>query len=104
LGVQRNSMNPTPGYKNWFEASLIDVYPPEFTLFLETPQGFQVQILAYFCCWAQFNASKPVEFVVVHDAGGPKRVKVDQAHDLAEAKPGQGTEWVLCSGGWVSSG
>ena len=39
---------PTPGYKVWLQEAMIDVYPPEFTLYWEPPGGLAADVLTPF--------------------------------------------------------
>lgn len=86
--------HPTPGYTDFFEQSMIDIFPPEF-IFHSVPPGWMVpQVLTPFSIWVMFGASEPVKTVTVHDADGAHEIEVEQTSDTLAAANQRAT-WVV---------
>jgi hypothetical protein len=83
--------HPTPGYVDFFEQSLIDIFPPQFILRTIPPTGIVLPVVTPFAIWVMFGASEPVETVTVHDADGAHEIKVEQ---MDEAQTKQRGTWV----------
>jgi hypothetical protein len=75
-------LHPTSGYVTFFEQALIDVFPPEFTLWHVRPGGIVLEVFTPFVVAITFKAAKPVEKIVVHDAAGKHEVAVEQVPDF----------------------
>ena len=75
-------VHPTGGYKTYFKKSPIEIYPPQFILMHEKPDGFVTQVITPFMVYTQFNAEEKIDEVFVHDANGKHRVPVEQVPDL----------------------
>lgn len=85
--------HPTPGYTDFFEQSMIEIFPPEF-IFHSVPPGWMVpQVLTPFSIWVMFGASEPIKTVTVHDADGAHEIDVEQTETLAAAN--QRATWVV---------
>ena len=67
---------PTPGYKVWLQEAMMDVYPPEFTLYWEPPGGLAADVLTPFHVQAEFPADEAVKQITVRDADGAHTVPV----------------------------
>ena len=86
--------HPTPGYTDFFEQSMIEVFPPEF-IFHSVPPGWIVpQVLTPFSIWVMFGASEPIKTVTVHDADGSHEIDVEQTPDTLAAANQRAT-WVV---------
>lgn len=71
------------GYRVWFEQSPIRIFPPELNLFHERPE-IGPGVITPFSVSHCFEASEPVERVVVHDHNGRHEVPVEQVPDVVE--------------------
>ena len=69
---------PSAGYKVWLQEAMIAVYPPEFTLYWQPPDGLAADVLTPFHVQADFFADEPVAHVTVRDADGAHQVPVAQ--------------------------
>ena len=67
---------PSAGYRVWLEKSMIDVFPPQFTLYFEPPGGLAADMMTPFNVHVSFPAEEPVKQVVVYDADGAHEVPV----------------------------
>ncbi len=86
--------HPTPAYTDFFEQSMIEIFPPEF-IFHSIPPGWMVpQVLTPFSIWVMFGASEPIKTVTVHDADGEHRIDVEQTPDTLAAANQRAT-WVV---------
>jgi hypothetical protein len=71
------------GYQVWFEQSPIRIFPPELILYHERPE-LGPDVITPFSVTHSFEASDPVERVVVHDHDGRHEVPVAQVPDAVE--------------------
>jgi hypothetical protein len=78
--------HPTGGYRDFFEQSPLDIYPPQFILWQVPPAGVATQQITPFVIWVMFGASETVETVTVSDADGNHDVKVKQTPDVVVTK------------------
>ena len=86
--------HPTPGYTDFFEQSMIEIFPPEF-IFHSVPPGWMVpQVLTPFSIWVMFGASEPIKTVTVHDANGAHEIDVEQTSETLAAANQRAT-WVV---------
>lgn len=86
--------HPTPGYTDFFEQSMIEIFPPEF-IFHSIPPGWMVpQVLTPFSIWVMFGATEPIKTVTVHDADGAHEIDVEQTADTLAAANQRAT-WVV---------
>jgi len=69
------------GYKQYFERSLIAVYPPEFTFYHDRPTEPNGYKVIPFKETTSFEATEPVDRVVIHDARGSHNVDVRKSPD-----------------------
>src|SRR5690349_20954499 len=60
-------LHPTSGYSQFFEQAMIDVFPPEFTLWHIKPADIVLDVFTPFAVAVTFKAANPVERVTVHD-------------------------------------
>ena len=74
--VHATGDTPSAGYRVWLEKSMIDVFPPEFTLYFEPPGGLAADMMTPFIVHVSFPAEETVQHVVVHDADGKHEVPV----------------------------
>lgn len=74
--IHAEGETPTPGYKVWLQEAIIDVYPPEFTLYWEPPDGLAADVLTPFHVQAEFPADEAVKQITVRDADGAHAVPV----------------------------
>ena|SRR5688572_29698074 len=75
-------VHPTSGYKEFFQRSMIDVFPPQFSLWHVVPSGIVLQVITPFTEHTSFSASHKVDEVTVHDADGKHVVPVEQVPDV----------------------
>jgi hypothetical protein len=68
--------NPTPGYVNFFEEIPTLVPPPEFAFYSIRPDHPVPEVITFFVVNITFISFDPPEYVTVHDADGPHRVRV----------------------------
>jgi hypothetical protein len=73
----------TGGYQVWFEQSPIRIFPPELILHHERPE-VGPDVITPFSVTHSFEASDPVERVVVHDRDGRHEVPVEQVPDAVD--------------------
>ena len=73
-----NGVHPTVGYRTYFEKAKIAIWPPQFSLMCEKPNGVVAQVLAPFSAQTSFNADDPVESVTITDSDGKQTIKVVQ--------------------------
>jgi len=85
--VTARGSHPTGGYRVWFEQSAIRIFPPELNLFHEKPE-VGPDVITPFSVTHSFEASEPVERVVVHDRNGRHEVPVEQVPDAVETCEG----------------
>ena len=78
-------------YRVWFEPSPIRIFPPELNLFHERPE-VGPDVITPFSVTHSFEASDPVERVVVHDRNGRHEVPVEQLPDVEELCDGLGDQ------------
>ena len=74
--LHANGETPSPGYKVWLQEAMIDVFPPEFTLYWEPPGGFAADVMTPFHVQAEFPADEAVKQITVRDADGAHAVPV----------------------------
>lgn len=72
----------TAGYDTYFEQLPIDVFPPQHKLMHIKPDGAVSQVITPFLVFASFPAKDKIEQIVIHDANGEHKVKVEQVPDL----------------------
>lgn len=77
--VHANGETPTPGYRVWLQEAMIDVYPPEFTLYWQAPGGLAADVLTPFHVKAEFLAEERISQITVRDADGAHTVPVAAA-------------------------
>ncbi len=65
------------GYKVWLQEAMIDVYPPEFVLYWQPPDGMAADVMTPFHVQAEFPAEERVRHVTVRDAEGAHTVPVE---------------------------
>ncbi len=70
--------HPTPGFKTYFEQLPITIFPPQHRLMHIKPTGIVAQVLTPFVVYTSFPADDKVEEVVIHDASGEHKIKVEQ--------------------------
>lgn len=85
--------HPTPGYTDFFEQSMIDIFPPEFIFHSIPPYGIVPQVLTPFAIWVMFGATEPIKTVTVHDADGRHEIPVEQMPKALAASKQRAT-WV----------
>ena len=73
-----NGVHPTAGYRTYFEKAKIAIWPPQFSLMCEKPNGVVAQVLTPFSAQTSFNADDPVESVTITDSDGKQTIKVIQ--------------------------
>jgi hypothetical protein len=78
---------PTPRSRVWLEPSLLSVFPPEYILVLEPPEGPDIDVIVPFLAQVSFRAANPEKTVTVHDSKGAHKVKIEQALDVSLAIP-----------------
>ena len=66
----------TSGYKVWLQESMIDVFPPDFALYCQPPDGMAADVMTPFHVQAEFPAEEGVRHVTVRDADGAHTVPV----------------------------
>ena len=76
--LQAEGMTPTPNYTVWLEKGMIDVFPPEYSLFWIPPEGMQVTMLASFQADILLKTDQGIAIIVVHDADGEHLVPVTE--------------------------
>ena len=81
--VTARGSHRTGGYQVWFEQSPIRIFPPELILYHERPE-LGPDVITPFSVTHSFEASDPVERVVVHDHDGRHEVPVEQVPDAVE--------------------
>lgn len=81
--VTARGAHRTGGYRVWFEQSPIRIFPPELILYHERPEVGSDAITP-FSVTHSFEASDPVERVVVHDHNGRHEVSVEQVPDIED--------------------
>lgn len=81
--VTARGSHPTGGYRVWFEQSPIRIFPPELILYHERPE-VGPDVVTPFSVTYSFQASEPVERVVVHDHNGRHEVPVEQVPDAVD--------------------
>ncbi len=64
------------GYKVWLQQAMIDVFPPEFVLYWQPPDGMAADVMTPFDVQAEFPADERVRHVTVRDADGAHTVPV----------------------------
>lgn len=67
----------TGGYEVSFRQSKEEIFPPQFSLVHKRPDGFATQAITPFSVSTSFPAGGKPEIVIVNDARGVQRVKVD---------------------------
>lgn len=72
----------TSGYETFFEQLPIDIFPPQYRLMHVKPDGFVSQVITPFFVYTSFPANRKIDEVVIHDASGEHKVKVEQVPDL----------------------
>ena len=72
--IHADGETPSPGYKVWLQEAMIDVYPPEFTLYWQPPGGLAADVMTPFHVQAEFPAEERVRHVTVRDADGAHTV------------------------------
>lgn len=77
--VHADGETPTAGWTVWLQEAMIDVYPPEFTLYWEPPDGLAADVVTPFHVQADFFAEEPVRQVTIRDLHGAHDVAVKQA-------------------------
>ena len=76
LTLAASGEHNTAGYKVRFEQSMLRIYPPQYILKHEKPDGVAAQAITPFSVQTTFKADeKPVE-ITVHDAKGKQQVPV----------------------------
>jgi hypothetical protein len=85
--ITARGSHPTGGYRVWLEQSPIRIFPPELNLFHEKPE-VGPDVITPFSVIYFFEASEPVERVVVHDRNGRHEVPVEQVPDALETCEG----------------
>src|SRR5690242_20323343 len=73
----------TAGYKTYFEQMPIRIYPPQFALYHETPNGPAADVVTEFTAYTLFRAAQKIDTVTVHDSDGAHEVRVEQVPDVA---------------------
>ncbi len=69
------------GYHVFFEKSPLRIFPPQHILYHNPPAENSAQVITPFHVRTQFAATEPIETVIVRDAKGSHRVRVDQTPD-----------------------
>jgi len=80
--IYAHGMHPTTGYQVFFEQALIDIFPPQFSLWHVQPTTIVAEVITPFGAQASFPATETVDTVTVHDANGSHEVPVEQARDI----------------------
>ncbi len=73
--------HPTGGYETKLVMSPLRIYPPQWMLAVQKPDGPATQAMTPFEVTASFQAREPVKAVHVSDAEGKHEVAVDQARN-----------------------
>lgn len=68
--------HPTAGYRIFFEQSMLMIYPPEFILKHQRPEGMAATVITPFSVHASFKADEKPQAITIHDAKGRNRVVV----------------------------
>lgn len=76
--VTARGQHPTAGWKTDFEQLPQRIYPPEFKLVCQSPDGPAAQVISPFETSVEFTASGIVRRVTITDARGRHRVPVTQ--------------------------
>ncbi len=78
--------NSTSGWKNYFQKSLLTIYPPSFTFIQEAPNGVALQVITPFFAKTNFphNSSDNKNSISITDNSGPHTVNIRTAPTLAE--------------------
>lgn len=70
--------HPTPGYTTFFKQARMRVFPPQFSLMCEKPNGMVAQVLTPFSAQTTFPSPQLIESVTITDSEGQHVVDVIQ--------------------------
>lgn len=79
--ITASGFHNTSGYKVFFQQSLLDIYPPQFSFWHIFSGGIVLEVITPFRETVQFAAKQRVKQVVVYDANGKHVVPVESAPD-----------------------
>jgi hypothetical protein len=68
--------HPTSGYKSKLRKLPIEIYPPQFEIVEQKPNGIVLQVLTPFAEFAIFKAPRSIPSIVIYDGNGKHTVKV----------------------------
>ena len=90
--------HPTGGYQVFFQRLPIRIWPPEHRLWHVAPTGPATTAITPFVAIADFAAADTLDTIIVHDANGSHKVKVEQVPDRARAKRSGITDQLAAEG------